>query len=714
MSNIESTISATALHFNNSPIDFEITVKNLSGNFASFKVNLTAAGADPNLGDSWYSLDPIASTLIPSGDTTNFRVKILKAPILGMDLINIEVRVSSVELPDTNFHNLKLRITSVPKLLLKVYLPVDSFAIYPRKILDIPVRVSNPNHYQVDVVLRLTGLNSRWLERGNERRLLIGAGREGEVTFTCQPPIVKHTPCGHYPFTIKAYVNDEERGKTTGKIEILAIGAVFFTVNPQDNALPSKTSWLPQFQIKPATYQLQFKNASNVTQDRITIAVEGEQCDCQVIPPYGQAKPGETLNLQLEARKKRHWWGLKRKYPLKIIPSLSDPRLNNTEPSSQNVELWVHPLLPLWLQLGFSAIAAATIFWLLSLLLVTGHTKRVNSVTFSSNINPILSGSTDGTVRRWEATPDSIFCKWLKRQRFCLQHKYILLNSKINGNSDTINVVKLRSDDNLSGEFAFFGFDSGKLSKFNIRKQEETVIINNQDLNTRDYSAANRILDITITPDFKTVFLGQGTKLLQWNSLDNSYQNLIDPDISIHALTLTPDNKTIIAGGQYNKVFRIELDDKSKYRELDLHPLFNKYADRITGLKITENNILISTDNRGLIQFWDFNRCNNINCKLLYSNERELDRGIKAIALAKYAANKYYLVTGDTAGKIKIWSFVANLNRIDLNREKTIQYPQQITSIDIIHQKNSSHNRLLILSGSQDSEVRLDIYNIAL
>ena len=389
---------------------------------------------------------------------------------------------------------------------------------------------------------------------------------------------------------------------------------------------------------------------------------------------------------------------------------IAQPKLAVEVPDLKHLLNRVHPLLPLWLQLGFSAIATALILWLFSLLSLAGHSQRVNSVSFSSNINPILSGSTDGTVRRWEATPDSIFCQWLKQQRFCLQHKDVLLNNSNTGNSDPINVVKLRSDDNLSGEFAFFGFDSGKLSKFNIRKQEETVIINNQDLNTRDYSAANRILDITITPDFKTVFLGQGTKLLQWNSLDNSYQNLIDPDISIHVLTLTPDNKTIVAGGQYNKVFRIELNDNSKYQELNLHPLFNQYADRITGLKITENNILISTDNRGLIQFWDFNQCNNISCKLLYSNEREKDNGIKAIALAKYEANKYYLVTGDTAGKIKIWSFVANLNRIDLNREKTIQYPQQITSIDIIHQKNSSHNRLLILSGNQDSEVRLDIY----
>ena len=702
MSNIGSTISTTVLQFNNSPVSFEVTVKNLSNNYASFKVNLTAAGADPNIGDSWYSLDPITSTLIPSGDTTKFSVTILQAPILGMDLISVEVKVSSVELPDLNFHTLKLRISSRVERL-QVYLPVDSFAIYPRKILDIPVRVSNPNHYRVDVVLKLSGLDASWLERGTERRLLIGAGREGEISFTCQPPIARYTPCGIYPFTIKAYVQGEEWGNTTGKIEILPIGTVFFSVNPEYNVLPSKASWLPQFQLKPAVYQLALKNASNVVQKRIAIGVEADKCDYQVTPAYGEAKPGETLNLNLEARKKRHWWGLKRKYPLKITPSLSDLRLNTTDPSNKNVELWVHPLLPLWLQLGFGAIALVIILWLLS---ITGHSDRVNSVTFSSDINPILSGSKDGTVRKWKATPDNLFCKWLQWQRFCLQHEHVLWNNqKETGRADRVNVVEFRSDRNISGKFAFLGFDSGKAIQLDVLTEDKETIIDDRD-------SSNRILDIT-TPDFKTIFLGRGTKLLQLNTENNRSQDLIPQNISIHVLTLTPDNKNIIAGGQANKIFLINLNGKSKYQSLDLHPLYDKDADQITGLKITENNLLISTDNRGLMQIWNFDKCLEGECdEPLYSNEGTKESGINAIALTKYAQNKYYLAAGYTNGEIKIWSFKANPTYVDLKLEKTIEYPEQITSLDLIHEKKRSHNRLLILSGSQDTRVRLDVYNL--
>ncbi len=713
MSKISSTISATTLQFNNSPVSFEIVVKNLSNDYAAFKISLTAAGADPNIKDTWYSLDPISSTLIPPGDRTKFDITILAAPVLGIDLINVEVKVASTELPDVNFHILKLLVSPGVERL-RVYLPVKSFAIYPRKVLDIPVRVSNPNHHQVDTILKLTGLDSRWLEKGTERRLLIGAGKEEEINFTCQPPIVKHTPCGIYPFTVQANVNDGEWGKTSGDIKILPIGTVFFSVTPEYNTLPSKPSWRPQLKNEPATYQLELKNASNVDQNQIDISVENKQdkqCACQVIPPYGTAKVGETEHLRLEVRKKRPWWGLKRKYPLKITPSLSDSRLNTTNPSYQNVELSVYPLLPLWLQLGLGALATAFLIWLLSLL-SAGHSKRVNSVTFSSsNINPILSASTDGTVRQWKASPDNLVCRWFKLQKFCLQHQGILFPSKTKGSLGGINVIKLRTDNNLSGRFAYLGFDSGRGSKLDLQSQSgqlETII----DEKDGESGTNNRILDVTFDPDSQKVFWGRGTKLLESNANNKSKRELIDREYAIYVLTLSPDNKSIVAGGQRNKIFRVELDKRSKAQELNLHLLKNKDADRITGLKFTENNILISTDNRGLIKIWDLNQCQGASCKLLYSNEEEKGSGINAIALTKYD-KEYYLATADNEGKIKLWSFTEDFETIKLRMiDEVAQYPQKIISIDLIHQPSSSFNRFLILSGSEDKQVRLDVYNV--
>ena len=716
VSNIGSTISTTVLHFNDAPVSFEVIVKNCSNDYASFRLNLIAAGADSSIGDSWYSLDPISSTLIPPGDSTNFSVTILRAPILGIDLINLEVKISSPELPDINFHNLKLHITAGMERL-QVYLPVDYFAIYPRKILDIPIRVSNPNHHQIDIVLRLTGIDHRWLARDSERRLIVGAGREKETKFTCQPPIVKQTPCGIYPFAVKAYVNNEEWGSATGKIEILPIGTVFFAVTPESQVYPRKNPWLPQFKPQPALYQLELKNASNVIQNQITVAVESSSCNCRVIPDFGAAKPGETLNFKLEARKKRHWWGWKRKYFLKIIPSLKDLRLNTTDPTNKNVELQVHPLIPLWLQLGFSAIAIALILFLFALM-SEGHSDRVNSVTFSSDINPILSGSEDGTVRKWQATPDNLFCQWFNWQQFCLRHRDVLFERNPNSNLDRVNVVRLRSDNNLSGDFAFVGFDSGKVSEFNIlnTKAREKIILKGKNLEDFNNSAFNRILSLTPSPDFKTLYLGRGTKLAQLTLQEQKIRDLIDLGSSIYVLTLTPDRQSIIAGGQYNKssrynkIFLVDLNG-NRQQEFDLHLLLNEKSDLITGLKITANNLLISTDNRGLINIWDFNQCEGKKCQLLYKQKE--DAAINAIALTKDETDKYYLVAGDADGNIKIWSFIDDIDSVELKLESIIKYPQQITSIDSLYQQTKDRQRLLILTGSQDSKVRLNIHEIS-
>ena len=462
---------------------------------------------------------------------------------------------------------------------------------------------------------------------------------------------------------------------------------------------------------------MELKNSSNVIQDRITVAVEtASKCECKVIPTFGEAKPGEILKLKLEATKKRHWWGWKRKYRLKIIPSLKDLRLNTTDPTDKTVELQVRPLLPLWLQLGLSTIAAALILYLLSLISVAGHSDRVNSVTFSSDIDPILSGSEDGTVRQWKATPDNLFCQWFNWQRFCLQHQHTLFKNNQNSSLDRVNVVKLRSDNNLSGDFAFVGFDSGKVSQFNIlnTEAEEIIIFKGNNADNSNNSAFNRILTLTPSPDFQKIYLGRGTKLSQLTLREKEVEDLIGFKKSIHVITLTPDRKSIIAGGQENKIFRVDLKDNNE-QELDLHPLFNEQTDRITGLKITENNILISSDNKGRIKIWDLNRCQGKNCQLLFENKEEEKEnvGINAIALTKDGTNKYYLAVAYTDGKIKIWSFVDDINSVELELESTLEYLQQITSIDLIYQKKEQRDRLLILSGSQDSKVRLNIHNIS-
>ena len=302
--------------------------------------------------------------------------------------------------------------------------------------------------------------------------------------------------------------------------------------------------------------------------------------------------------------------------------------------------------------------------------------------------------------------------RYTKLIAYFLNKNILLYQRKENGDLDWVNVVKLRSDNNLSGEFAFLGFDSGKVSRLNIRTktEEKPSIIDNQD-------SSNRIFDIGVSPDFSTLFLGRGTGLLTLSLYDSDkqQQELIENQkVSIHSLTLTPDNKNIIAGGQYNNIFILELDANEQYKpkEINIHPRSDPSADSITGLKYIKDKLVISTDNRGLIKIWNFEQCNQGNCEILYSHKEDKELGINVIALSKYNQNQYYLVTGNAKGQIKLWSLIADSKTIDLNLKKTFTYPASITSIDLIYQKSNSHNRLLILSGSQDHKVRLDAYYI--
>jgi hypothetical protein len=363
---------------NAGPAWFEVTVLNLSEQFASFKVELQVAGADPNLGDRWYKLDPEVSTKKPPGDKTEFRVTILESPLPGVELINVVVQVSSLEFRDILRHSLRLRIKAgIGPALLQLELPIRHFPVYPRQTAQVLVRARNLNTQSVDAILQLTGVPLNWLIEGAERRVLVGPGQQSEAVFACQSPIATQSTSGNYPFTVTAYAAGQAIGGVSGTIEVLPIGRVLFSCEPQRVWLPERASLWPQRHCPPANYLLQFKNASNLQQgvavqiqpqdqkpgsrgqNRYAIELQPapeQQTASQPLPnqqPPNQqflARPGERLDLNLRVNTRRPWWGLARKRLISALATLTDQRLGNTDPDSQTLELYLRPVLPPWLQ----------------------------------------------------------------------------------------------------------------------------------------------------------------------------------------------------------------------------------------------------------------------------------------------------------------------------------------------------------------------------
>ncbi|MFN6566206.1 hypothetical protein [Dendronalium sp. ChiSLP03b] len=83
-----------------------------------------------------------------------------------------------------------------------------------------------------------------------------------------------------------------------GILEVLPVGFMQFEVQPQQQCIPTKRPWLPNWRSRSATFQLLFKNNSNLLQT-LDLEVRGQdakRCQIQVSPE----KPVLPLGLKQE------------------------------------------------------------------------------------------------------------------------------------------------------------------------------------------------------------------------------------------------------------------------------------------------------------------------------------------------------------------------------------------------------------------------------
>lgn len=705
MAKIGGSLSTEVLEFqpNGSPASFEVTVVNLSDRFAEFRIELFAAGADPNLGHRWYRLSPEVSTKKPPGDTTKFSIAIVDTPIPGVETINVTVQVSSPDFRDIQRYSLRLKIKPTTGLiLLPIDLPVQHLLVYPRQIVQIPVRVHNPHLKTVDVILKFLGLDPSWLNEGTERRLIVGSGRQEEISFSCQPPIAVRAPSGKYSFTVEADLDGRPAGSVSGTLEVLSIGTVFLTCMPQQLWLPAKASWLPQWQSEPAVYQLRLKNASNIYQN-ISVYLQGKdvrKCTWEAIPAQADLRPGENIQVALRVSNRRPWWGWIRKIQIEACPQLS---VGNTEPTNYPLELCLRPILPLWLQFLLSVAGLVLLLWLFSLFQIKGHTGPVNSVRFSGVVNPVISGSDDRTVRSWHLDKNHPFCQFLRWQRYCLRSRGILVDRGTNGtNSMRVSVLRFRPERN---DQIAIGLENGEILLWDI----------NSKTSIRSFSEpkSDRVFDLVFTKDSSYLFSGHGKKLRQWNLVTNrpTPQGEIDLGFAIYALALSHDESTLIVAGRYNKLFLGNWIDKNQLPRFTPMQYPQGSANDYIASLATAENLLVTADIRGFIGLWDLDECKTApaTCQPLdewqiqYSDGKPMP--ISSLALTKDA--RYLTAAGDD-GILRLWLLTKNKQRqSDFYRGKIVaKYPRRINSVDLIYQEQN----LLILSGADDNQIRLNVY----
>lgn len=726
---IDASLTAQNITFRpgGSSVSFGVSVINRSDRFASFQLEIKAAGAGEH--STWYRLSPEVSTAKSPGDRTDFQVEIIDSPIPNfVGIVNLTVRVFSPQLPEER--RLVLRLTLEPSgelNLLRLALPAERFQVYPRNIVDIPVTVKNVSSQPSEVRLQCTGIESSWLVGSPERYLEVPANEETTTTFQCQPPGADLVPSRDYGFTINAKSNLGSTVETQGILEVLPVGFMQFEVQPQQQRIPAKRPWLPNWRSHSSTFQLMFKNNSNLLQtlDPEVRGQDAKQCKIEVSPEKPVLPLGEITFANLTISPRRPWIGWSRKLKFEVKPWLSDPRLGSCDPATQMLFLKVFPIIPLWLLLALLSIIAAALFKPAP---VT-HLAGVNAVRLSGTSGRaplVISASDDCSIRTWGET------NWgmLKPQGTLNEGTLTRTCTDAQPNSSqglfAISQQAIRSLAlvPVKNNQIFAGLENGSVQVWDINTGKELYTLKDPTDRTSD-----RILDLMFTRNSLTLYASYGSGTIRsWQrSSDVRFDSkpakvLKLPDRLAYqawSLALSPDEKILVSAGQFKRLVLWDVA-KSQPRQLKLSENVQNRGenDFFWDVNFAPNtSILAASDSDGYVTLWDLNQCQKVEPK---GSPKEQIPQQSCEQLAKWQASKTsirsivftpdrkWLVTAGDDGQILVWRLTEKVTPDLTQKPKQIAtLPSRITSLDSIVNEQG----VWIVSGSDDSQVRLYRFN---
>jgi WD40 repeat protein len=687
------------------PAVFEVTALNKSNRFASFQLEIIAAGADPHRNSDWYTISPEVSTKQPPGDRTSFRIAITDTPIPGfVGIVNLTVRVFSLELPNEQREILRLILEmgtgSTP---LKIELPIRDFQVFPNSQIEVLVRVTNPGQLAANAILKISELNLTWLNAGTERQLQLGAGKQAEIAFSCQIPDVTQAASKVYPFMIEATQSNGPPSKVEGSMEVLPMGSVEFHCHPKKHDIPAKRPWIPNWRSRPVIYYLEFENKSNLHQ-QVSVKIEGEElerCTLDMIPELTNLSPGETSQIQLRARSPRHWLGRRKKVLLEVASVLSDRRLGNTNPATQLLKLQIFPIIHAWLLL----VGVPLLLWLawLSSCLnpenrFCGHQESVNSVQFNGIGQDIISGSSDQTALEWRVNG---FFNPLINQ---------VIGRIGNPAGKALRVVKYRPVDN---NIIAVGLENGEIQFRDLARSKGEL------MESFFYQKDDRVLAIEFTRDSRYLFSGHGSGLvLQWNldfNLEARQISFIPKqplrkkqfDFAVYTIKLMGEDEShLIVAGRYNQLLLWNLKT-DKIRKLSYRT--GGQDDYIFSIDVAEfkPDILAVADNQGYITLWNMRQClaGGGGCQIL--DEWLNGHGGRPVPSIALSSDGCYLTSAGDDGRIMLWPLTVDGKRspnyLNGKQIKRVISNKKFNSIDI----KVVDGRILIATGNDDTRVRV-------
>lgn len=672
-----------------------IEVINHSDRFASFQVELTAAGCDGQGVSSWYSLSPEVCSKKPPGDTTAFQVQIINAPIAEfVGLVNITVRVFSVELRAEERQVLRLLVEpGVGAIPLRVQLDRPELQSLPGSGLDVWVEVFNRSPHTLITPVQLVGLPD-WLVDAEPQRLSILSDGCQKIAFYLQIPADTPTQC--YPFRVEALALDNTWVSESGKLHILPAGTVQLSCVQPQQRIPTQRAWLPGRRWGTANYSLSLANQSNQLQ-RVSLkltqppAVNRPLCQLTLPDPV-RLNLADTQPVMLTARADRPWIGMPHVLPLDLSASLMDSDLV-LEGDRQTLELKLFPVMPRWLQ-GLLLLLCLAGLWGLWQIYMQGsqHQSAVNSVRWSGLANQVISGSNDQTVRRWQVQGDRLVSAALPIQF-----------------EKAVRTVRFRPVDNNR---LAAGLENGEIQLWDILSSRESpvaIFLHQPD---------DRVLALAFTDDSQSLFSGHGSgRVLRWSVAPTSSSTAQEPlqktalDFAVYDLALVGTQQHSLAiGGRYNQLVLWHWFADRTTPKPTLQPLpypTGGQDDYITSLSVAQQQptLLATADTQGRLSLWDLSAClsGTGNCELLdqWTNGHK-GQPIRSVALS---ANGCYLTSAGDDGRVMLWPLTNTGQRLSEARDGQViaDLNTHLNSVDL----QALQSDLLITTGSDDRQVRL-------
>jgi WD40 repeat protein len=711
-------------------VSFGVSVMNRSSQFASFQLEILAAGASEQT--NWCRLSPDVSTAKSPGDRTDFQVEILDTPLPGfVGIVNLMVRVFSPQLSEER--RLVLRLTLEPRSeanLLQVRLPVERLQVYPRNIVDIPVTVKNLGMQPAEIFLQCIELESNWFIGNAERRLEMSANQETTITFQCQPPGADQVPSRDYPFTISAKNREGYTFETRGILEVLPVGFMQFEAQPHQQRIPAKRPWLPNWRSRSGTFKLMFKNNSNLLQT-VDLEVRGQdvkRCQIQFTPEKATLPLGEITPVDLTVSPRRPWIGWSRRLKFEVKPWLSDPRLGSSDPATQILFLKVFPIIPLWLLLTLLAMIAAIISWPTPI----SHLASVNAVRLSGTsgrLPLVLSASDDCSIRSWSGTngetlePQGSLSKGAS-VKTCTSTQPRSSKGLLAITQQAIRSLALIP---VKNNQVFAGLENGAIKVWDINVGKELYTIRDPNDRTSD-----RVLDLQITRNSLTLYssYGSGTIRSWQRTRDVRFESKPTKVLKLNnhfafqvwSLALSPDEKTLVSAGQFKRLMLWDVSkSKPSAQQLRLADDAQNRGDNdfFWDVNFAPNApILAASDSDGYITLWDLNNCAKPTQPAHQTSDQIPQKNCEqkarwqasetSIRKVLFTPDQHWLVSAGDDGKILAWHLTNQHTPDPTQRPKRIAtLPSRVTSLDlIVHDQD-----LWIASGSEDAQVRLHRFN---